>query len=81
MNRNQVFEFHGVFMDGERTCTSKINDTKPIYNIKYLAYTIKLGAGSIIHQIANIYKIIGSPVVRVNNRQAFNSVWKFFFFH
>ncbi len=71
---NKVFHRQRVLFDIQHARAPEIDNTVSLHAADDLADAVILGAGTVIHQVAQLDVVIRAAVKRVNNRQAVESI-------
>lgn len=68
MDRDQIFDLEGIFLDVELTGSPKVHDAVLFEAFDHLADSVKFGAGSVVDQISQLNGIIRPAVIRQYHR-------------
>ena len=80
MNWDQIGRKHFIFVNSELTGPTKVNHAYLFSSLYNFTNSIKLGAGTIINQIACAQRILSPAVIRKDHREEIKSVRKSSFF-
>lgn len=71
---NQILHGQGIFLNIQDAGATEIDNAVTVKATDYLADTVILRAGTVVHQVAQLDIIIGTPIKRIDHRQPIQSI-------
>lgn len=68
VNRNKIFNRHGVFLDVQQAGSPEIHDAKPFQQAYNFSDAVILWAGAIVDEVSQLDIVMRAPMVRINYR-------------